>query len=86
MIAMRADDAARLEAERSELKKKLKDEQGLSDGEADRIVAWGRDAVGAGTEAFLGLRPSSRSWHWTAVGFIALAIVAIVFIWFAPNE
>jgi hypothetical protein len=82
---MRADDAARLEAERIELKKRLKAEQGVNDAEADRLVDWGRDAVNAGTDAFLGFRPNARSWQWTAVGFAALAAVAFLLLWFQPN-
>lgn len=83
---MRDDDTASLNAERAELKKALMAEQGLSDGEADQKVNWGRDAVSAGTDAFLGAGQGGRSWKWTAVGFAALAGVAILILLFGPHD
>jgi len=83
---MRNDDAARLDAERAELKKTLIAEQGLSDAEADQKVNWGRDAVSAGTDAFLGVGHGGRSWQWTAVGIAVLAGVAILILLFGPHE
>lgn len=82
---MRADDASQLAAERVELKKKLKAEQGLTDTEAEQLVDWGRDAVNAGTDAFLGMRPQQRSWQWTAIAFAVLAVIAFLFLLFPPN-
>lgn len=82
---MRADDASQLAAERAELKKKLKAEQGLTDAEAEQLVDWGRDAVSAGTDAFLGMKPQQRSWQWTAIAFAVLAVIALLFVLFPSN-
>jgi len=82
---MREDDAAMLEEERRELIQRLIDEQGLTPEEAREKADWGREANDLGNNAFFGFGGAERSWYWTAVGFAALAVVAVLFMLLEPN-